>query len=530
MAASNPRVIYQHQFQKRRKPRKRRVAPKPELTVTQILAWADEFHRSAGRWPTRNFGRIPGSGGETWSAVNAVLESGHRGLPGGSSLARLLAEHRGVREHRAQPTITGSSTCGQALNGFAKTTLSLLLSAILLGSFAASAHAQPGDSDKPQAKAVTSGPKHHFFGYYDKCPWDKTGRYLLANEIGFINRQPEQGEELTVGMVDLKDGNKYIPFDTTTAWCWQQGTMLQWLGTAPDREVIYNSVARDKYVSIIRDVHGGKTRQLPLPIYDVSRDGKQAVSLDFARLGRLRPGYGYVALPERYQDDPAPKDLGVYWMDVATGENKLIVSLHQLSQFQPDKRFQGANHWVNHLLFNPGGTRVLFLHRWAKPGKGWETRLFTVNPDGTDLQLIVDTGMVSHFDWRDDHTILAWSRTKEKGDRFYLFDTRTKKAQVVGEGILTRDGHCSYSPDRQWILNDTYPDDKRMQTLMLVRAADTKRFDLERFYLPPFLKGPFRCDLHPRWNRDGTQICFDSGHEPTRQIYIMDVRPIVKRN
>ena len=27
--------------------------------------------------------------------------------------------------------------------------------------------------------------KHHFFGYYDKCPWSKDGRFLLALETDF---------------------------------------------------------------------------------------------------------------------------------------------------------------------------------------------------------------------------------------------------------------------------------------------------------------------------------------------------------
>ena len=39
--------------------------------------------------------------------------------------------------------------------------------------------AQKDEVLKLTAKAVTKGPKHHFFGYYDKTPWDKTGRYLL---------------------------------------------------------------------------------------------------------------------------------------------------------------------------------------------------------------------------------------------------------------------------------------------------------------------------------------------------------------
>ena len=392
------------------------------------------------------------------------------------------------------------------------------------------AAAASSETKYPAARAVTRGPKMHFFGYYDKCPWDKTGRYLLGMEIGFNDRQPKPGEPLTVGMVDLQDGKRYIPLDKTLAWCWQQGTMLQWVGTAPNREIIYNAYEDGKYISIIRDVHTGKTRRLPRPIYAISNDGTQAVSLDFDRVARLRPGYGYVAGPERYKDDPAPARAGAYWMDLKTGENKLLYSIAQAAANKRDDRFTGTHHWFNHMQFNPSGTRFLFLHRWKKPKRSWYTRLYTAKPDGSDTRLIVDTGMVSHFDWRDDGTILAWARMNPEKCRFCLIDALTGRMQVVGEGVLVRDGHCSYSPDRKWILNDTYPMGKdRLMTLMLYRVADGKRFDVGKFHLPPKLKGPFRIDLHPRWNRDGTQVCVDSGHEPpTRQLYVVDVRHITK--
>ena len=40
------------------------------------------------------------------------------------------------------------------------------------------------------ARPVTQGPKHHFFGYYDKSPWNASGKYLLANEADFNDRAP----------------------------------------------------------------------------------------------------------------------------------------------------------------------------------------------------------------------------------------------------------------------------------------------------------------------------------------------------
>ncbi len=389
--------------------------------------------------------------------------------------------------------------------------------------------------DYPPVRAVTRGPKHHFFAYYDKCPWDTTGRYMLAMEIDFHGRQPRLGEALTVGMIDLAEGNKYLPLDTTLAWNWQQGTMLQWLGKATDREIVYNGVEDGRFIAIVRDVHGGKTRRLPRPVYAVSNNGRQAVTLDFARVEKRRPGYGYINVPDATEGKIAPADAGIYWMDMQTGENKRIIDLAWAAGNRPDERFQGAIHWFNHMQFNPSGTRFLFLHRWGIerqppdpsapiPYSKWWTRLYTANPDGGDIKLLYDEAMLSHFDWRDDGTILAWAQRKEPGSRFYLIDQVTGRHTVVGEGVLTHDGHCSYSPDRKWILTDSYPNKEHKQRLILFRPADNHRIEIGQFYQPPeLLHQPYRCDLHPRWNRDGSAVCIDSTHENTRQMYVVDV-------
>ena len=71
---------------------------RPKLTSKQILAWADAFHAAHGYWPYHDSGEIPGSDGDTWSAVDRALTNGRRGLPGGSSLSSLLNEHRGIYE------------------------------------------------------------------------------------------------------------------------------------------------------------------------------------------------------------------------------------------------------------------------------------------------------------------------------------------------------------------------------------------------------------------------------------------------
>jgi len=379
-------------------------------------------------------------------------------------------------------------------------------------------------SDQLEARRITPRTRHHFFGYYDKFPWDATGRYLLALGTSFIDRPPTPEDSVRIGMVDLTSGEGTL-LDETFAWNWQQGTHLQWLGTAPDRLIIYNMREGDRYISVIRDVHSGETRKLPRPIYAVSRDGKQAVTLNFSRVHRHRPGYGYNGVPDAWESDPRPAEDGIYYMDLETGENRLIISVDQIANLDPQATMANTSHWFNHLQFNHDGSRFIFLHRWKVP-PGWRTRLFTAAPDGSDICCVNPHEMTSHFDWRSSTQILAWARQPGIGDRYFLFTDQTDQAEVMGDGILTTDGHCSYSPDGRWVLTDTYPNKEHKRTLLLYRPEDQRRVDIGRFYSPPEVSGEIRCDLHPRWNRDGTQVCFDSVHEGDRQMYVIDVSSI----
>jgi hypothetical protein len=101
----------------------------------------------------------------------------------------------------------------------------------------------------------------------------------------------------------------------------------------------------------------------------------------------------------------------------------------------------------------------------------------------------------------------------------------------VGKDILTENGHMSFSPtDKRWLLSDTYPDSSTHERILfLFNVVDNTKIDLGSFYADPGLKKENRCDLHPRWNRDGTKVCIDSVHENERQMYEIDVSAIVGR-
>src|SRR3954453_6061590 len=85
------------------------------------------------------------------------------------------------------------------------------------------------DVGLPQVRAITRGPKFHWFGYYDKLEFDPTGRYVLGMEVDFEHRSPKADDLIRIGMVDLEDKDRWIDLGRSTAWCWQQGCMLQWV-------------------------------------------------------------------------------------------------------------------------------------------------------------------------------------------------------------------------------------------------------------------------------------------------------------
>ena len=399
-----------------------------------------------------------------------------------------------------------------------------------LGAAAASAMGRGAGEKLPPVRRLTRGPKFHWFGYYDKLQFDPSGRYALAMEVSFEHRSPRPDDAIRLGMIDLREGDRWIDLASTTAWCWQQGCMLQWL-PGSSTEVIFNSREGGRYVSHILDVKTRRQRALPGPIYAVSPDARWAVAPDFRRLGEMRPGYGYNGIPDPYGDVPAPRETGIWRMDLRTGETSLIISYADIAAVPcPRFDFTGFKHKFNHLLFSPRGDRFIFLHRWkhAQPGSPTLTRMFTSDLAGHDLHVIDDFGGMSHFIWRDATHILGWATRPEKGGRFYLYEDGGERVEVAGEGVMTENGHCTYLPGNRWILNDTYPDRDRLQHPYLFDTRTGARHPLGHFLSPPEYSGEWRCDTHPRFSPDGRTATIDSPHGGAgRQVYALDLAGIV---
>jgi hypothetical protein len=386
------------------------------------------------------------------------------------------------------------------------------------------------DTALPPVRAITRGPKFHWFGYYDKLEFDPGCRYVLGMEVDFEHRSPRPADVIKVGMVDLQDDDRWIELGETRAWCWQQGCMLQWR-PGSDTEVLWNDRKGDRFVCHVLDVHTGKKRTIDHPIYTVSPDGRWGVSPDFRRVNEMRPGYGYAGLPDPRRDVLAPRDSGIFRVDLESGERTLVVSLADVSKIPfPGGDISAAKHYFNHLLVSPDGSRFEFLHRWGFPNWRGATRMLTAAADGSDVRVIDHSGRTSHFIWRDPGHILAWSWHESHGSAFYLFEDREGgQIEIVGEGVMTVNGHCSYLPGNKWILNDTYPQGReRLQKPYLYEVATGRRVPLGNFHLPAEYRGEWRCDTHPRFSPDGRSVVIDSPHEGRgRQLYLIDISKIL---
>ena len=379
---------------------------------------------------------------------------------------------------------------------------------------------------QPQARAITRGPRFHWFGYYDKLNFDPSGRYVLANEVDFEHRSPKADDRIRVGMVDTGDGDRWIELGESHAWNWQQGCMLQWLPGSKS-EVIWNDRQDGRFVAHILDVKTHKRRTLPAPIYTLNPDGRTAIYPDFRRLNDTRPGYGYAGLPDPNFEKLIPDDAGIWRLNLVTGKSELLIPFSEAAKI-PYKRNaprDGAKHWFNHLLYNTDGSRFIFLHRWKAPGdRTFSTRMFTAAANGKDLYVLDPWGETSHFIWRDARHVLAWAWHPSQNNKFYLYEDKTGNVTAVGPTVMTVNGHCTYLPGNKWILNDAYPDKERLQQLYLYEVATGKRVGLGSYLEPKEYAGEWRCDLHPRSSPDGKRVAIDSTHGGNgRQVYIVPV-------
>ena len=398
-------------------------------------------------------------------------------------------------------------------------------------------------------RAITAGPHEHLLAsYFAINSWSPNHRYVSVLETDLNGRLPEAGEKCVLGLVDLEDGNRFIPIATTCCWNFQEAAMAHWID---DDTILFNDCRDGRFVTVVLNWKTRAERILPLPVSAVSEDRTWAVSINYARLSLTRPDYGYAGSGQDPRENAEwPQDDGLWVMDLKTGESKLILSVAQgrslMPPTKPDPKKPGHPlAYYCHTVISRDGAKIFFLARsvdWYEQkthrASRWHTTSFTVNRDGTELRRCFKDGWAgSHFNWAPDgsHKLLVtaawdghikgeWARTAWSTVEFEV--GKEDQVRRIGAGILDHDWHCVYSPDGKFMSGETYFNENNERPWVLVRLEDGMTMPQGAFFVPEQYRQTYwRCDLHARYRPDGRQIAFNSVHEGSRQVYLRDIAP-----
>lgn len=365
---------------------------------------------------------------------------------------------------------------------------------------------EPGTKEKPNYTG---------FFFYQCLQFDPTDRYVLGMRVHCQNRDVRPSDRAEIGVIDLQDGYRWTRIGETTAWNWQQGARLQW--RPGSNEILWNDRSDDgsHYVCRVYDFKTGARRTLPRPIYTPSPDGAVALTHDFERM--KHGGTPYVGIKDKHADQYAPKETGIWKMDLNTGAAALIMSLGQMARITyPEGAPSSGCLYIFREGWNPSGSRFI---AFVKDPENKLDKAFSMTVNGKDVRRLHDRP--SHHEWRDDESILD-------GRGYYLYrDNGTGKAESrLFESSYN--GHVSYIPhtDDDWIISDTYAIDG-CQSLFLYHIP-TKQFVPLAKLRSTAPTNIYRVDLHPRLSRNGRMVSIDATHEGLgRQMYIMDISYIL---
>jgi hypothetical protein len=359
--------------------------------------------------------------------------------------------------------------------------------------------------------------KETFFGYYDKSPENINGLVIFNGTSVPTSKSPTSNLPIYVYVADTNTKGVIRTMGGSFSYNWQQGCRAQWLA---DNKIIFNVFEEGSYKSIAYDFAVGKvTDTYNHPIQD-SYNQEYFLSINYARIMNLRPDYGYRNLPLLSDEEMSDlKNDGIRKIDIRTNQDKLIVTLWELTQISPQASFAGAMHKVNHVMISPDGKRFIFIHRWYK-SKVRHDRLMI--SDFSNLRILADEDMVSHMCWVDNDRLFGYLRHNGVNG-FYFVDvnsgvvTSCEQLQALGNG----DGHPSCHENL--IVVDTYPDKSLMQHLYVYNMANGNVKHLLEVYHPFKYHDESRCDLHPRFSKNGKRIYFDTVCNGTRRLAYVDI-------
>lgn len=390
-----------------------------------------------------------------------------------------------------------------------------------------------------EVEQITTGPKHHFFGYIghvQTVPWNASGRYILALETEFQDRLPRAGDAAAIVLLDTERGYERRTVDRTRAWNPQQGTMLYWNPPASDTQFFFND--RDpsgKVFCVLYDLAanevGGRLCEFrddgsPVGNSGVNQLGGSLAAINYGRMARLRPVTGY---PETYDWTRGvlhPRDDGVFVIDTASGQKRLLVSFFQLAAALRPQRpdIDDRDLFINHTRWNRDGDRLFFFVRADFNDRQRRVnQAFVIGVDGTGLTPLKQH-IGGHPEWETGHRMIG-----AVDGRQVIFDTdRQEIVERLGDESIFPDpeGDIALSPDGRWLVNGYRRGNQNFYVFF--RRADGFAVRSRGFDVTGWTSGDLRIDGAPCWNRDSNAVTITAladDPERTRQMFMIRLKP-----
>lgn len=367
---------------------------------------------------------------------------------------------------------------------------------------------------KTNLTAKKKAGEHYFFGYYDLQPYSVDNKIHLAHKVAFMDRMPIASDIAELCYINT-DTLEITPFSTTCAWNFQQGAFLQWYDNG--KSVIFNDYDGMGYVSRVVNLSGKQLAQFQRPIASLSRETNKALSVNFSRIYDFRPGYGYCNIPDEFSGELAPKRDGIFLLDINTRKSELIIPYSEMREAFFEPPFTDNKIVVNHITFNPSGTKFVFLLRNFYPaGERWGTVLAVADLKG-NIKKLTNFEVNSHYSWRDDENLMIYSGLPEWG--IYFINVETGERHRLCDPLCDHnDIHCNYSHDRKRFIGDGYPEKGNERSLYYYDFSTKLSCELFKVYSVPVKEIDTRCDLHARFSCDDSRISYDTTENGTREI------------
>jgi hypothetical protein len=437
------------------------------------------------------------------------------------------------------------------------------------------------------------GPKHHFFGFHDLIAWNADETRIACLEVDRIDHIPLSGQRASIGYLDAGTYD-FVSVTTTAGFNFPQGSRQQWWGetnhlifndqvgdnwgsciydtdtgkcvqkltsTAHVVSPLSGSIFGINYARLFRlgayGYNGLKDRTADEKV--PNRDGifKNSTAHDKPEL------LVSIADVVNVQKPAGAESYENYLTHlVLSPDERRIAFLH---------RFRTGEGELTRMMtvgVDGSGLRCLatgFLSHfdwqdndhiviWGRIGSAIErmrtSRLYSHVPPGL-LRIAKKTAKTLFMGGKGGVSGFKWHA---------LHDSDTPTHSTVADGVIMEDGHPMFCPvDRDWMICDHYPHADGIRTLFLYQVSRNKRIDLGTYKMLnarvdpvltkealalvspeqirlltydslTFTRSGLHCDLHPRWDRSGTKVAFDSIHEGTRQLYVQDVRGFLGRN